>query len=179
MKKSLPELKKAFITSLIIIITVAVTTFIQTLSLSVSLILMLFVLSVFIISLVTKEFLWGIIASLISVLVVNYAFTEPYYYFNFSLSDNLFSAVVILTVAITTGIMTVRIKNLEEMKEIADTKPGFIRAMWCGDRECEDKLKEVAGVTSRCIPFEQEEITDTCVCCGKKAKAMLYWGKAY
>ena len=77
------------------------------------------------------------------------------------------------------AVMTYDAKNLEEMKEIADTKPGFIRAMWCGDRECEDKLKEVAGVTSRCIPFEQEEITDTCVCCGKKAKAMLYWGKAY
>ena len=69
--------------------------------------------------------------------------------------------------------------SLDEMKEIADTKPGFIRAMWCGDRECEDKLKEVAGVTSRCIPFEQEHIGDTCVCCGKKADKMLYWGKAY
>ena len=75
--------------------------------------------------------------------------------------------------------MTFDAHSLDEMKEIADTKPGFIRAMWCGDRECEDKLKEVAGVTSRCIPFEQEEITDTCVCCGKKAKHMLYWGKAY
>ena len=75
--------------------------------------------------------------------------------------------------------MTYDAKNLEEMKDIADNKAGFIRAMWCGDRECEDKLKEVAGVTSRCIPFEQEEITDTCVCCGKKAKNMLYWGKAY
>ena len=75
--------------------------------------------------------------------------------------------------------MTYDAKNLEEMKEIADTKPGFIRAMWCGDRECEDKLKEVAGVTSRCIPFEQEAIGDTCVCCGKKADKMLYWGKAY
>ena len=64
-------------------------------------------------------------------------------------------------------------------KEIAENKPGFIRAMWCGDRECEDKLKEVAGVTSRCIPFEQETISETCVCCGKKAKDMLYWGKAY
>ncbi len=52
--------------------------------------------------------------------------------------------------------MTYDAKNLDEMKEIADTKPGFIRAMWCGDRECEDKLKEIAGVTSRCIPFEQE-----------------------
>ncbi len=75
--------------------------------------------------------------------------------------------------------MTYDAKNLDEMKEIADNKPGFIRAMWCGDRECEEKLKEVAGVTSRCIPFEQHEITDTCVCCSKKADKMLYWGKAY
>ena len=75
--------------------------------------------------------------------------------------------------------MTYDAHNLDEMKEIADNKPGFIRAMWCGDRACEDKLKEVAGVTSRCIPFEQENIGDTCVCCGKKAKDMLYWGKAY
>ena len=75
--------------------------------------------------------------------------------------------------------MTYDAKNLDEIKEIADTKPGFIRAMWCGDRECEEKLKEVAGITSRCIPFEQHEIGDTCVCCGKKADKMLYWGKAY
>ena len=75
--------------------------------------------------------------------------------------------------------MTYDAKTLEEMKEIADTKPGFIRAMWCGDRECEDKLKEIAGVTSRCIPFEQEQISGECVCCSKKAKHMLYWGKAY
>ena len=70
-------------------------------------------------------------------------------------------------------------KNLEEMIEVANGKNGFIKAMWCGDRECEEKLKEVAGVTSRCMPFEQEEITDTCVCCGKKATKMVYWGKAY
>ena len=75
--------------------------------------------------------------------------------------------------------MTYDAKNLDEIKEIADTKPGFIRAMWCGDRECEEKLKEVAGISSRCIPFEQHEIGDTCVCCGKKADKMLYWGKAY
>ncbi len=75
--------------------------------------------------------------------------------------------------------MTFDAHSLDEMKEIADTKPGFIRAMWCGERECEDKLKEVAGVTSRCIPFEQDNISDTCICCGKKAKHMLYWGKAY
>ena len=75
--------------------------------------------------------------------------------------------------------MTYDALSLDEMKDIAENKPGFIRAMWCGNRECEDKLKEVAGVTSRCIPFEEEELSDTCVCCGKKAKHMLYWGKAY
>ena len=75
--------------------------------------------------------------------------------------------------------MTFDALTLDEFKDIADNKPGFIRAMWCGDRECEDKLKEVAGVTSRCIPFEQEHLSDKCVCCGKEAKHMLYWGKAY
>ena len=75
--------------------------------------------------------------------------------------------------------MTYDAHNFEELKDIADNKPGFIRAMWCGDRECEDKLKENAGVTSRCIPFQQEELDGKCVCCGKKAKYMLYWGKAY
>ena len=69
--------------------------------------------------------------------------------------------------------------NLEEMKDIADNKPGFIRAMWCGCQECEDKLKEEAGVTSRCMPFKQEKLADTCVYCGKPATKMVYWGKAY
>ena len=75
--------------------------------------------------------------------------------------------------------MTYDAHDLDEMKDIADNKPGFIRAMWCGDRACEDVLKEQAGVTSRCVPFEQDHISDTCVCCGKKADKMLYWGKAY
>ncbi len=75
--------------------------------------------------------------------------------------------------------MTYDAHDLDEMIKTADEKPGFIRAMWCGERECEDKLKEVAGVTSRCIPFNQKQISDRCVCCGKPAKHMLYWGKAY
>ncbi len=75
--------------------------------------------------------------------------------------------------------MTYSAENLEQMKDIAANKPGFIKAMWCGELECEEKLKEEAGVTSRCIPFEQEKIAETCVCCGKPAKDMLYWGKAY
>ena len=66
-----------------------------------------------------------------------------------------------------------------EFKEIADTKPGFIRAMWCGSRECEEKIKADTTCTSRCIPLEQESISDKCVCCGKPAKKMVYWGKAY
>ena len=75
--------------------------------------------------------------------------------------------------------MTYVAHNLDEIKEIADTKPGFIKSMWCGSRECEDKLKEVAGITSRCLPLEQENLGDKCVCCGKPAKKMVYWGKAY
>ncbi|MEG0671417.1 proline--tRNA ligase [Clostridium sp.] len=69
--------------------------------------------------------------------------------------------------------------NLDEFIDIASTKPGFIKAMWCGDVACEEKLKEVAGVSSRCMPFEQEELSSTCICCGKEAKSLVYWGKAY
>lgn len=75
--------------------------------------------------------------------------------------------------------MTYVAHNLDEIKEIADTRPGFIKSMWCGSRECEDKLKEVAGITSRCLPLEQENLGDKCVCCGKPAHKMIYWGKAY
>ena len=67
----------------------------------------------------------------------------------------------------------------EEFIDIANNKPGFIKAMWCGNQECEDAIKEELGVTSRCMPFEQEHLSDTCVCCGKPAKTMVYWGKAY
>ena len=69
--------------------------------------------------------------------------------------------------------------SAEEFKELADGRPGFIRAMWCGDRACEDAIKEQYGITSRCIPFAQETLSDTCVCCGKKAEKLVYWGRAY
>ncbi|MEG1718921.1 MAG: His/Gly/Thr/Pro-type tRNA ligase C-terminal domain-containing protein, partial [Clostridia bacterium] len=75
--------------------------------------------------------------------------------------------------------MTYTATTLEEITEIAATKPGFIKAMWCGDVACENKLKEVSEISSRCIPFEEQQISSTCVCCGKPAKHMLYWGKAY
>ena len=69
--------------------------------------------------------------------------------------------------------------EFEEFCKIADEKPGFIRAMWCGDQACEDKIKEEGGCTSRCMPFEQKELSHKCICCGKPAKKMVYWGKAY
>ncbi len=67
----------------------------------------------------------------------------------------------------------------EEMKDASENKHGFVKAMWCGDRACEEKIKEEYGFTSRCIPFQQEKIADTCVCCGKPASKMVYWGRAY
>ena len=70
--------------------------------------------------------------------------------------------------------------DYEEFCEAVETKPGFIRAMWCGDRACEDKIKEETGATSRCMPFsDQEQISDVCVCCGRPAKKLIYWGRAY
>ena len=76
--------------------------------------------------------------------------------------------------------MTYEAVDLDELKKIADNKPGFIKALWCEDRECEGKLKEVAGVTSRCMPLGmQDGIDGKCVCCGKPAKKLVYWGKAY
>ena len=75
--------------------------------------------------------------------------------------------------------MTYEARTLDELIDIAANKPGLIKAMWCGDEACEQKLKDDAGVSSRCIPFEQEHLSDVCVCCGKPAKSMVYWGKAY
>ena len=68
----------------------------------------------------------------------------------------------------------------EEFLDTAQNKPGFIKAMWCGDSACEDKIKEdTGGVKSRCIPFEEEQLSDVCVCCGKPARHMVYWGRQY
>ena len=70
--------------------------------------------------------------------------------------------------------------NYDEFCDAVENKPGFIRGMWCGDRACEDKIKEETAATSRCMPFnDQEHISDVCVCCGKPAKKLVYWGKAY
>ena len=71
------------------------------------------------------------------------------------------------------------VRSMAEAKEIIATKGGFIKSMWCGDRACEEKMKEEVGVSSRCIPYVQEKVGDTCVCCGKPADTMVYWGVAY
>ena len=70
-------------------------------------------------------------------------------------------------------------RNFEEFVKIGNEQGGLIKAMWCGNKECEEKIKEVTTIKSRCIPFEQENISDVCVCCGKKADKMVIWGKQY
>ena len=69
--------------------------------------------------------------------------------------------------------------NMEEFTDTIENRPGFIKAMWCGCQECEDKIKELTNATSRCMPFAQEKISDVCVCCGRPATKMVYWGRAY
>ncbi len=70
-------------------------------------------------------------------------------------------------------------QTLEEAKKLQEENGGFVKTMWCGELDCELRMKEEAGMSSRCIPFEQEHISDVCACCGKPAKHMIYWGVAY
>ncbi|MBP1555496.1 MAG: proline--tRNA ligase [Oscillospiraceae bacterium] len=74
---------------------------------------------------------------------------------------------------------TVDCHTFDELEQAVNNSLGFYNAMWCGDEACEDELKEKLGIGSRCMPFEQKELSGTCVCCGKPAKAMVIWGKAY
>ena len=69
--------------------------------------------------------------------------------------------------------------SVEEAKELQEKNGGFIKTMWCGDEACELEMKDKAGMSSRCIPFEQESLSEVCACCGKPARHMIYWGVAY
>ena len=69
--------------------------------------------------------------------------------------------------------------TLDEMIKQMEENQGFIKTMWCGDVACEDKIKEVTGAHSRCMPFEQEHLSDVCPVCGKKATKMVVWGRQY
>jgi prolyl-tRNA synthetase len=69
--------------------------------------------------------------------------------------------------------------SVAEVKEIIESRGGFVKTMWCGDEACEVRMKEEAGVSSRCIPFQQETISGTCPCCGRPARHMVVWGVAY
>lgn len=77
------------------------------------------------------------------------------------------------------GAHTYEAVTYDEFKDIIASKPGFVKAMWCGDEACENKIKEDTSATSRCMPFEQSRLADTCVCCGRPAQKLVYWGKAY
>ena len=75
--------------------------------------------------------------------------------------------------------MTKSVLTLEEMKALSEKENGFIKAYWCGNRSCEDKIKEEAGITSRCIPFDGDNHDGKCLVCGSPAKHLVYWGKQY
>ena len=70
-------------------------------------------------------------------------------------------------------------KTLEEFEKNINENQGYVKTMWCGSSECEEKIHELTGAKSRCIPFNQEHISDTCVCCGKPASKMVVWGRQY
>ncbi len=74
---------------------------------------------------------------------------------------------------------TYEAKNWDEFVDTVNNRPGFIKAMWCGETACEENIKAETGATTRCMPFEQEQLSDVCVCCGKPAKKMVYFGRAY
>ena len=74
---------------------------------------------------------------------------------------------------------TTAARTMEEVKAQSAAGNGFIKTMWCGELACEEAMKEQAGLTSRCMPFEQETLSDVCPVCGKPAKTMVIWGKAY
>ncbi|HOD02004.1 MAG: Proline--tRNA ligase [Firmicutes bacterium ADurb.Bin300] len=104
--------------------------------------------------------------------------------------DGLETAISSLLSDISSSMYEKALKNLndrtyscltaDEIKSVlAEKGDGFIKAMWCGSEDCENKVKELTGAGSRCIPFEQEILSDKCVCCGKTANTMIYWGKAY
>ena len=101
--------------------------------------------------------------------------------------DELETAIPALLDDVQAGLYAKAKANLDEhtwpaatVEEVAaKAQDGFVKAMWCGDLACEEKLKEEAGVSSRCIPFAQEKLGETCVCCGKPAKHMVIWGIAY
>lgn len=75
--------------------------------------------------------------------------------------------------------MTKSVLTLGEMKALSERENGFIKAYWCGNRACEDKIKEETGITSRCIPFEGDNQSGKCCVCGNDAKHLVYWGKQY
>ena len=90
------------------------------------------------------------------------------------IQDNMFKICKENTIKKTTNAT-----NMDEFMKSLESNQGYIKAMWCGDAECEKKIHELTGAKSRCIPFKQEVISGNCVCCNKKAIQMVYWGRQY
>ena len=90
------------------------------------------------------------------------------------IQNNMFNMVKENTIRRTTIAL-----NMDEFKKNLEENQGYVKAMWCGDESCEDKIHEETGAKSRCIPFNEEHLSDVCVCCGKPAKYMVFWGRQY
>ncbi len=83
-------------------------------------------LGVFLVSLITKGYIYGVVASLISVMALNYAFTFPYFRFNFTIPENLVSAVVMLMVTILSSALITRVRRAENIR--AESEKEKLRA---------------------------------------------------
>lgn len=92
----------------------------------------IFVFAVFLISLLTEGCLFGIASAVLGMLAVNYAFTYPYFAFNFNISSNLISAIIMTSISVLTGMLTAKIKQYEAEKaenERERMRANLLRAM--------------------------------------------------
>ena len=150
-KKRKRTLRDACFTVLVLVAFFGINLLIGSYYSALSLVPMISVLGVFLISLGTVGYVWGILAALVNVFAVNYAFTFPYYAFNFSLSENLFSAVIMMGVAAMTSALTTKIKEQEKIRtenEREKTRANLLRAI---SHDIRTPLTSISGSTSTII----------------------------
>ena len=112
---------------------------------------MVFVLAVFLISIYTDGYVWGVVASLIGVLAVNFAFRSPYFAFNFTLPENLFSGMAMLVVSIMTSTLTTRIKKQEQLRMESETEKMRATLLRAVSHDLRTPLTSIYGACSTVI----------------------------
>ena len=113
--------------------------------------MLIFMLAVFVTSMYTEGYAWGVAASLISVLAVNFAFLSPYFAFNFTLSENLFSGLVMLVVSIMTSTLTTRIKKQEQLRMESETEKMRATLLRAVSHDLRTPLTSIYGACSTVI----------------------------